>query len=106
MAHHCEPCRRVSSHHVGATAAYPFDLTITRDSGLAWYVGTRSIRRGFCNRCGSTLFFDHGPDFPTGIAAGALDDTSGLSLAVHIWTNEAEDYYTLPDDVPCLNRAQ
>jgi hypothetical protein len=92
---------------VAATAAHPKDLTITRDDGLAWYEGTAGIRRGFCRRCGSTLFFDHGPDYPTGIAAGSLDDRGAdLELAAHIWLEEAGRYYDVADGVPRFTSAQ
>ncbi len=97
IACHCEECRRVSSHFVAATAAHPGDVTITKDDGLAWYGGTRQIRRGFCKLCGSTLFFDHGPDYPTGIAAGSLDDSTGLKIAAHIYVEEAGRYYDAKD---------
>lgn len=100
IACHCEQCRRASGHFVAATAAHPEHLIITKDNGLSWYEGTRSIRRGFCRRCGSTLFFDHGSAYPTGIAAGSLDDSDGVTLAVHIWTDEAGSYYEIPGDAP------
>ena len=106
IACHCRQCRRVSSHYVAATAAHPKDLTITCGHGLSWYQGTRSIRRGFCRLCGSTLFFDHGPGQPTGIAAGSLDDAGDLKLAVHIWTEEAGGYYDVPDDAPRCTSAE
>ena len=106
IACHCEQCRRSSGHYVAATAAHPGDLSITRDNGLAWYEGTASIRRGFCRLCGSNLFFDHGPDYPTGIAAGSLDGGEDVKLAAHIWTDEAGRYYEVPDDVPAFTSAQ
>ncbi len=106
IACHCEQCRRVSGHFVAATAAHPEHLSITKDEGLAWYEGTEFIRRGFCRRCGSTLFFDHGDDYPTGIAAGSLDSSEGMRLAAHIWTEEAGDYYDLPDDPPKFTSAE
>lgn len=98
IACHCEQCRRVSSHFVAATAAHPRDVTIKRDEGLAWYEGTSSIRRGFCKLCGSTLFFDHGPDYPMGIAAGSLDQSDAVKIAAHIWTEKAGAYYD-PNDI-------
>jgi hypothetical protein len=106
IACHCEQCRRASGHYVAATAARPKDLVITKDEGLAWYEGTEYIRRGFCARCGSTLFFDHGPDYPTGIAAGTLDRSKGVKLAAHIWIEEAGQYYDIADDAPKLTSAQ
>ena len=109
IAGHCEQCRRVSSHFVAATAAHCGDVTITKDDGLAWYEGTRQIRRGFCKLCGSTLSFDHGPDYPMGIAAGSLDDSGGLKIAAHIYIEEAGCYYdptASADDAPKLTSAQ
>ena len=41
---------------------------ITKQEGLAWYESSATSRRGFCEKCGSSLFFDHGPDEPIGVA--------------------------------------
>ncbi len=107
IACHCEQCRRASGHYVAATAAHPEHLVITKDEGLAWYAGTKTIRRGFCRLCGSTLFFDHGADYPTGIAAGSLDDGgAAVKLAAHIWLEEAGRYYELADAAPKFTSAQ
>lgn len=100
IACHCVQCRRASGHFVAATAARPEHLTITKDDGLSWYEGTAHIRRGFCRDCGSTLFFDHGKDYPTGIAAGSLDVSDGVTIAAHIWTDEAGSYYEIADAAP------
>jgi len=98
IACHCRECRRVSSHHVAATAARPGDWTITKSDGLGWYSVGGVLRRGFCRDCGATLFFDHGPEHPLGIGAGSLDVDPGLRIAVHIYVDEAGRYYELPDD--------
>lgn len=105
IACHCRECRKASSHFVAATAARPQDFKITQDDGLAWYSVAGQLNRGFCRRCGSTLFFDHGDDYPKGIAAGSLDDAPGLKLAVHIYVDEAGSYYTVGgDEVPQMDR--
>jgi hypothetical protein len=98
IACHCRQCRRVSSHHVAATAAWPEDLVLTNEEGLAWYDFSPYLRRGFCANCGSTLFFDHGKQHPTGIAAGSLDGDPAIKLAIHIYVDEAGGYYEVPDD--------
>ncbi len=44
-----------------------------RESSLRWYESSQQARRGFCGRCGSTLFWEgHGRDYIS-IAAGTLD---------------------------------
>ena len=100
IACHCEQCRRASGHFIAATAAHPEHLKITKDNGLCWYEGTSHIRRGFCRLCGSTLFFDHGSENPTGITAGSLDSSEGVKIAAHIWIDEAGGYYEIPGDAP------
>ena len=97
LACHCRQCRRMSGHFFAATAVSHEELEITESSGLAWYKSSEISRRGFCKFCGSSLFFDHGPDEPIGISAGSLDDDSGLALAAHIYTDEAGGYYRIDD---------
>jgi len=106
IACHCKQCRRVSGHFVAATAAHPKQIRIAKDDGLAWYEGTEYIRRGFCKVCGSTLFFDHGDDYPTGIAAGSLDSSDSVKIAAHIWIEEAGHYYVIADDAPKFTSAE
>jgi len=99
IACHCRQCRRMSGHVFAATAA-PWDaVEITEDAGLTWYASSKTSRRGFCRDCGSSLFFDHGPDEPVGIAAGSLDGDPELKLAAHIYVDEAGGYYTIGDGV-------
>ena len=88
----------MSGHFFAATAAPQDAFEITEASGLEWYRSSKTSRRGFCRECGSSLFFDHGPDEPIGIAAGSLDDDSALRLAVHIYVDEAGGYYSIGDD--------
>ena len=47
--------------------------------------------------CDSTLFFDHGPDHPTGIAAGAFDEDPSVRVSVHIYTDEVGPWYRIPE---------
>ena len=97
IAFRCRECQRASSNHVTATAAQPGSLKIVEDVGLTWYCHDGALNRGFCRMCGSTLFFDHGPDHPPGIAAGAFDEDPGVRVSVHIYTDEAGPWYRNPE---------
>jgi hypothetical protein len=99
IACHCRECRRMSGHFFAATAAPREAFEITESSGLAWYSSSKTSRRGFCRDCGSSLFFDHGPEEPIGIAAGSVDGDPGLRLAAHIYVEEAGGYYSISDGV-------
>ena len=94
---HCTQCRRTSGHFWAATHA-PFEsLTFTNDAGLTWYASSDFAKRGFCNRCGSSLFYRMNDEDGIGIAVGALDDDSGLRLGRHIFVKDKGRYYDLPD---------
>ena len=87
----------MSGHYYAATAAAQEAFEFTETSGLAWFGSSGTSRRGFCRVCGSSLFFDHGPDEPIGIAAGSLDDEDNVKLIAHIYVDEAGGYYRIDD---------
>jgi len=96
---HCRQCRRMSGHVYAATAAPQTAVELTESAGLSWYHSSQGSRRGFCCECGSSLFFDHGPEEPIGIAAGSFDGDPPLTLAAHIYVDEAGKYYSFDDGV-------
>ena len=97
---HCEQCRKTSGHYVAATAVDVDKLTFTEDSGLRWYRSSDIAERGFCQHCGSSLFWrpDHGKY--VALMAGALDAPTGLTSREHIHVDDASDYYELTDGLP------
>ena len=98
---HCEECRRWHGHVSASTAARREDLVLLEQRGLRWIQSPHSdagARRGFCVECGSSLFWD-APGRPTvSIAAGTLDEPTGLRIAAHWFVSQAGDYYELPQD--------
>ena len=97
---HCSQCRRTSGHFWASTRADVVDVTFTQDYGLTWYQSSDDARRGFCKNCGSSLFYQPIGANHLGIAAGCLDLPTEMGPAKHIFTADAGDYYTIPDDAP------
>lgn len=100
---HCSMCRKFSGH-VGAYTQAPRTWLGVEGATLAWYESSPGVRRGFCNRCGSSLFWERAGDEHIAVAAGTLDGSTGLSTLAHIYTKSAGDYYTIADDLPKLER--
>ena len=97
---HCTQCRRMTGHIMAATAAKRAAFRLLAADGLVWYGSSAEARRGFCARCGSTLFWDgDGHDYLS-IAAGTLDDSTGLAIACHIFVADKGAYYTIDDGAP------
>ena len=97
---HCEQCRRSSGHFVAATACRKANFRLLEHATLKWYSLKPGLRRGFCDACGSSLFFEDLNGERMSIAAGTLDATLGLKIAAHIYAAEAGDYYRIDAGVP------
>jgi hypothetical protein len=85
---------------MAATAARNRDFRLTGEAQLRWYDSSDAAQRGFCGRCGSTLFWRANGRDSISIAAGTLDDATGLHGACHIHVADKGDYYSLTDGLP------
>lgn len=101
---HCRACRKHSGHYFASADVPRSAITISGEHDLGWYQSSEKARRGFCSKCGSSLFWD--PLFKDwiGVAMGAFDSPTGTSLAVHVFTAEKGDYYEIADGVPQFAR--
>ena len=93
---HCSQCRKTSGHLFATTDTLTENLSITDNGGLKWYDSSKWAQRGFCQNCGSSLFWRMPKENRTSILAGTLDDTRGLRLAGHIFTADKGAYYDIP----------
>ena len=97
---HCSQCRRLSGHVWASTEAPDGSLHFETDAGLTWYASSDFAKRGFCQRCGSNLFWKRLDEDTISIAAGCLDLPTGLTLTKHIFTANKGDYYEIIDGLP------
>jgi len=47
VACHCSQCRKLTGHHMAATASLLKDFSITKNDGLKWYASSDYAKRGF-----------------------------------------------------------
>ena len=100
IACHCGQCRKLTGHYWAATAVPKERLIFQSNARLQWYQSSRHVRRGFCNICGSNLFYDHEQRPEIAISPGALEDQVELSLTAHIFTASKGAYYKICDQLP------
>jgi hypothetical protein len=100
VACHCEMCRRATGHFAAATATHGDALALREGRGLRWFESSPAARRGFCQFCGSNLFWAPSDGSRVSIMAGTLDKPTGLAIAAHIFVEDAGDYYRIADGVP------
>ena len=97
---HCTQCRKQTGSFVHATAARRDGVTVEGAEAITWYESSPGIRRGFCDTCGSHLFWDPAGRESITIFAGTLDGRTGLTMVEHIFCASKGDYYELTDGLP------
>jgi hypothetical protein len=97
---HCTQCRKQSGHYWVSTDVPKSDLTIDGVEHLSWFRSSEKVQRGFCSRCGSSLFFEPFQKDWIGVAMGAFDPPTGCRLGIHIFVAEKGDYYEITDGLP------
>ncbi len=101
---HCVQCRKQSGHHFASANVRKTAVRLTGGEHITWYASSEKVRRGFCARCGSWLFWEPLQRDWTSVALGAIDGATGLQLERHIFVAEKGDYYTLADGLPQSER--
>lgn len=99
---HCGECRRTHGGAAPYTSCPDDQLELMADVGLAWIESPHSATnavRGFCANCGSSLFWKAPDRDYTAIAAGSVDEPSGLRSVGHIWWDARADW-EVPDGLP------
>ena len=96
---HCGQCRRTSGNFWAAMHVETDQLNLTKDTGLAWYQSSDHAERGFCNTCGSSLFWRM-QDRTRGVsvAPGAIDGETGAKTQRHFFLKDRGDYYDLAEE--------
>ncbi|MFO0600827.1 MAG: GFA family protein [Myxococcaceae bacterium] len=97
---HCSKCQRFHGGPGAYTTAPRAALRFTRRTGLKWWNASKTVQRGFCGKCGASLFFSDSDSDTVSIAAGALTSPTGLKSSLHIFVGSKPDWYQLHDDLP------
>jgi hypothetical protein len=97
---HCAMCRRTHGHVAAYTAAQKSAFSLLESRGLRWYASSSFARRGFCAECGASLFWEREGRDTISIAAGSLDQPTGLAIVEQIHTASAGDYYAIDSSIP------
>jgi hypothetical protein len=96
---HCSQCRKLSGHYSASFDADERKVSWARRATLAEYGTPGGGRRGFCRRCGSSLYF-RSAEGAFSVEAGAVTGPTGGRLAEHIFTASKAGYYDIDDGLP------
>lgn len=99
---HCSLCRR--AHGAAFVTWFGVDdasFRFTRgEDEVEWYASTPEARRGFCRRCGSTMFFrSERWAGETHIALAQMDGAIDRRPSAHVFFDSHVDWVVLGDDL-------
>jgi hypothetical protein len=94
---HCTQCRKQSGHYFASANVNKSDLELTGAEHLSWYHASEKVRRGFCSKCGSWMFWEPIHRDWTSISLGVFDGATSVKLEQHIFVANKGDYYEITD---------
>jgi len=101
---HCVQCQRMSGAAMMTWATWPHAALRMLQGKFADFESSPGVMRSFCARCGSSLFWRriaHGRDGEEiDVAAGTLEEPSGLAPAEHIFVKSRRPWLPLCDGLP------
>ena len=101
---HCVQCMKTHGHHAAYTNVEERNVKFFKKRTLKWFKSSKRAKRGFCNKCGASLFFKIIGGKTISIAAGMFDRPIKLKTTMNIFVKGKSDYYKLDSRIPKFNR--
>jgi hypothetical protein len=82
-------------------------ITIEAGGTLAWYRSSEEGERGFCARCGTSLFWRAmGEPRDWAVNVHTFGDGHGEVIREHVWIDAKPEFYDFADRAPRLTGAE
>jgi len=97
---HCGDCRRWSGAPVSLFVAYPVERFETLRGEAKIYQSSPGVRRSFCGRCGTSLYYeDERLPGEVYLAVGAFDEPDRFRPTGHSWFSRGYTGMEISDDL-------
>ena len=97
---HCIQCSKTHGNFASYTATLENNIIYKTKKTLKWYKSSKLAKRGFCNKCGASIFFKRNNSKNISISAGLFKNPTNLSTKAHIYISNKRDYYFIKDKLP------
>ena len=101
---HCRQCMKTHGNYAAYTNALEKDIKFIKKRTLKWFKSSKKARRGFCNKCGASIFFKFLGSEDISIAAGMFQNPTKLKTTKNIFVKGKLDYYELNSKLPKFSR--
>jgi len=97
---HCIQCTKTHGNYAAYTSVLEENITYKSKSTLKWFSSSIKAKRGFCKKCGASVFFKRLGSRAISISAGLFKNPTKLETTSHIYTHNKRDYYNISDNLP------
>ena len=101
---HCIQCTKTHGNYAAYTSVLEQNIIFKSKKTLKWFQSSAKAKRGFCKKCGSSIFFKRLGSKAVSISAGLFRNPSKLKTISHIYVKNKRDYYKILDDLPKFNK--
>ena len=101
---HCRQCMKTHGNYAAYTNALKKDIKFIKKRTLKWFKSSKKARRGFCNKCGASIFFKFLGSDDISIAAGMFQNPTKLKTTKNIFVKGKLDYYILDNKLAKFSR--
>ena len=101
---HCIQCMKSYGNFWAYTALKDLNIKILTKRTLKWFKSSKKAQRGFCKRCGASIFFKMNKSSTISISAGLFDKSLKLKTIRNIFIKNRLKYYSLDNNIPKFSR--
>ena len=101
---HCVQCMKTHGHYAAYTNVQKQNVKFFKKKTLKWFKSSKRARRGFCKKCGASLFFKLISSNNISIAAGMFSGPTKLNTKMNIFVKGKLDYYKLDNRLSKFKR--
>lgn len=96
---HCQECQKAIGAAFNARLLMRIqDVCIT--GPVSTIYSSETLERGFCSRCGASIFSRRISAGVIGLTVGSLDDPSLFNPDMHFWVSSKQPWLKIADDLP------
>ena len=96
---HCIQCTKTHGNYAAYTSVLEENITYKSKSTLKWFVSSAKAKRGFCKKCGASVFFKSLGSKAVSVSAGLFKNPTKLTTRSHIYIHNKRDYYKISDNL-------
>ena len=101
---HCIQCMKTHGNFASYTRVDKNCLKFLSKKTLKWFRSSKRAQRGFCSRCGASIFFKVNKSKTISISAGMFDKSFNLKTNKNIFVKNRLKYYKIDQSIPKFNR--